>query len=135
MALNPEKRSSSLVFHVTRVGRMLRRTSFDELPQLWNVLRGDMSLVGPHPLLPEEIELYREYGYSHFEKPGLTGPWQVRDVNRIATFDDLVRLETDYIEHWSLCAELRLLVDTFVAAFIGNASGLSSRENVRGPSR
>jgi lipopolysaccharide/colanic/teichoic acid biosynthesis glycosyltransferase len=101
---------------VTRVGAFLRRTSLDELPQLWNVLRGDMSLVGPRPPIPSEVELYRAHHYARFDvKPGVTGPWQVSGRNSIRDFDQVIRLETDYIRRWSIGLDISLLARTVPA--------------------
>jgi exopolysaccharide biosynthesis polyprenyl glycosylphosphotransferase len=104
---------------VTRVGRFLRRTSLDELAQLWNVLRGDMSLVGPRPPLPEEV---RDYDLWHRRrlsmKPGITGLWQVRG-RRDPDFDHWVAADLEYIDQWSLGLDLRILARTVPAAFSG----------------
>jgi exopolysaccharide biosynthesis polyprenyl glycosylphosphotransferase len=98
---------------ITRVGAFLRRTSLDELPQLFNVLRGDMSLVGPRPPTLSEVALYEEHHYSRFDvRPGITGPWQVSGRNRITEFEDVMRLENDYIRHWSFLSDCRILVKT-----------------------
>jgi len=98
---------------VTRLGRWLRRTSLDELPQLFNVLRGDMSLVGPRPPLPSEVALYEQHQYARFDAPpGMTGPWQVAGRNDITDFEAVVSLETDYIRNWSLLRDLGILFRT-----------------------
>jgi exopolysaccharide biosynthesis polyprenyl glycosylphosphotransferase len=103
---------------MTRLGRWLRRTSLDELPQLVNVLRGDMSLVGPRPPLPSEVALYEEHHYARFDvKPGMTGPWQVGGRNGITSFDEIVALETSYIRNWSLWRDLRILLQTIGVVF------------------
>jgi len=97
----------------TRLGRWLRRTSLDELPQLVNVLKGDMSLVGPRPPLPSEVVLYEAHHYARFDvKPGMTGPWQVSGRNALTDFEDVVQLEQDYIRRWSLVADLWILLKT-----------------------
>jgi lipopolysaccharide/colanic/teichoic acid biosynthesis glycosyltransferase len=97
---------------VTRVGRFLRKTSLDELPQLWNVIRGEMSLVGPRPYLPRES---KEIGVTQSEilrvPPGVTGPWQVAGRNQ-TTFDERVGLDADYVRHWSVWLDLVLLART-----------------------
>jgi exopolysaccharide biosynthesis polyprenyl glycosylphosphotransferase len=102
---------------VTRVGAVLRRWSIDELPQLFNVLRGDMSLVGPRPPLPREVA---DYGPSDLcrlrGKPGITGMWQASGRKEL-TFDDMVRLDRYYIEHWSLRLDLRILLKTVKVVF------------------
>jgi exopolysaccharide biosynthesis polyprenyl glycosylphosphotransferase len=98
---------------VTRLGRFLRRTSVDELPQLWNVLKGEMSLVGPRPPLPSEVALYEEHHYSRFDmKPGITGPWQVNGRNRITDFDEVIRLETAYLRRWAIWKDAAILLRT-----------------------
>jgi exopolysaccharide biosynthesis polyprenyl glycosylphosphotransferase len=101
---------------VTRLGAFLRRSSLDELPQLWNVLVGEMSLVGPRPPLPAEVDLYEEHHYTRFDvKPGMTGPWQVNGRNLITDFEEVIRLETDYIREWSIWKDLGLLLKTVPA--------------------
>jgi len=101
---------------VTGLGAFLRRTSLDELPQLWNVFRGDMSLVGPRPPLPAEVDLYEEHHYTRFDvKPGMTGPWQVSGRNLIIDFEEVIRLETDYIREWTLWKDLGILLKTVPA--------------------
>jgi exopolysaccharide biosynthesis polyprenyl glycosylphosphotransferase len=101
---------------VTRVGAFLRRTSLDELPQLWNVLTGDMSLVGPRPPLPAEVDLYEEHHYTRFDvKPGMTGPWQVNGRNLITDFEEIIQLETEYIRRWTIWKDLGLLLKTIPA--------------------
>jgi exopolysaccharide biosynthesis polyprenyl glycosylphosphotransferase len=98
---------------ITKVGAFLRKTSIDELPQLINVLRGNMSLVGPRPPLLSEVALYEEHHYCRFDmKPGITGPWQVAGRNRITEFEDVIRLESEYIRNWSIVADVRLLLRT-----------------------
>ncbi len=100
---------------VTRVGRFLRRSSLDELPQLLNVLRGDMALVGPRPPLPDEVALYEQHHYVRFDvKPGMTGPWQVAGRNMITDFEKVIVLETAYIREWSIWSDIRILAQTFV---------------------
>ncbi len=110
----------------TTVGRFLRKSSLDELPQLWNVLRGDMSLVGPRPPLPEEVERYsvaerRRLGI----KPGLTGLWQVSGrslADGQHSFADWVALDAYYIEHWSLWLDLSILLRTAVVLLTGKGA-------------
>ena len=98
---------------VTRVGRVLRRWSLDELPQLYNVLRGDMSLVGPRPFFESDLE---DYAAHHFRRlavrPGLTGLWQVSGRSDIVDFEEVVRLDRHYIERWSLGMDLSILART-----------------------
>lgn len=97
---------------VTRIGRFLRKTSLDELPQLWNVLRGEMSLVGPRPYLPRESE---DIGISQSEilrvPPGITGLWQVDGRNH-TSFDERVQMDLYYVHDWSVWLDLVLLVQT-----------------------
>jgi len=101
---------------VTRLGSLLRRTSLDELPQLYNVLKGDMSLVGPRPPLPSEVALYESHHYARFDvKPGITGPWQVNGRNAITDFERIVELETSYIRNWSLSQDIIILLETVPA--------------------
>jgi lipopolysaccharide/colanic/teichoic acid biosynthesis glycosyltransferase len=103
---------------VTRVGRFLRRTSLDELPQLWNVLRGEMSLVGPRPYLPREsgdIGGARE-GILRVP-PGVTGPWQVSGRNH-AFFTDRIEMDIHYVRDWSVWLDLVLLARTVRALFV-----------------
>ncbi|HEX6588880.1 MAG TPA: sugar transferase [Longimicrobiales bacterium] len=97
---------------VTRVGRFLRRTSLDELPQLWNVMRGEMSLVGPRPPLPYEVELYDERQWGRLAcKPGITGLWQVSGRNTLS-YRDMCELDLEYIRNWSPWLDVRLLLRT-----------------------
>jgi exopolysaccharide biosynthesis polyprenyl glycosylphosphotransferase len=97
---------------VTRVGRFLRKTSLDELPQLVNVLRGDMTVVGPRPPLPREVAQYEEWQLARLEvRPGITGLWQVSGRSQLP-FDDYVRLDLFYIENWSLAFDLFIIAKT-----------------------
>jgi exopolysaccharide biosynthesis polyprenyl glycosylphosphotransferase len=97
---------------ITRVGKLLRRTSLDEVPQLLNVLMGDMSIVGPRPPIPYEVEAYELWHRKRLDmKPGLTGLWQVSGRNRLP-FEEMVRLDLFYIENWSLLLDLKIIVRT-----------------------
>jgi exopolysaccharide biosynthesis polyprenyl glycosylphosphotransferase len=97
---------------ITPVGRFLRRYSLDELPQLWNVLKGDMSLIGPRPPIAYEVDNYRPIHLRRFEaRPGISGLWQVSGRNML-TFDEMVKLDLYYIENWSLELDLRILFKT-----------------------
>jgi lipopolysaccharide/colanic/teichoic acid biosynthesis glycosyltransferase len=100
---------------ITAVGRWLRRWSLDELPQLWNVARGDMSLVGPRPGLASEVEAYESWQLARLAvRPGLTGAWQVSGRSEVG-FDDCVRMDLAYIENWSLRGDLIILAKTIPA--------------------
>lgn len=102
---------------ITRVGCWLRKTSLDELPQLWNVILGDMSLVGPRPPLPREVEEYTEYEKLRLSViPGCTGLWQVSGRNHLG-FHDMVRLDLYYIENRSLLLDIHILLKTVPAMF------------------
>jgi exopolysaccharide biosynthesis polyprenyl glycosylphosphotransferase len=106
---------------VTRVGRLLRRTSLDEVPQFWNVLRGEMSLVGPRPPIPAEVEHYEDWHRRRLEVvPGITGLWQVSGRSELS-FDEMVTLDIYYIENWSLKLDLEIALRTIPA--VAGASG------------
>jgi lipopolysaccharide/colanic/teichoic acid biosynthesis glycosyltransferase len=107
---------------VTPLGRFLRRTSLDELPQLWNVLRGDMSLVGPRPELPEIVARYEEWQHvRHTVRPGLTGWWQVnRPPDRL--MHEVVELDIYYVKHRSLALDLKILLRTVSAVLRGTGA-------------
>ena len=100
---------------VTRLGRLLRRTSLDELPQLWNVVRGDMSLVGPRPPIPYEVEHYPSHWFARFAvKPGVTGLWQVSGRSEL-TLEEMVALDVEYVQRRSLGLNLAILARTVPA--------------------
>ena len=104
---------------ITKVGKFIRKTSLDELPQLFNVLKGDMSLVGPRPALPREVEQYTAYQKQRlFVKPGLTCIWQVSGRNNI-TFDQWVELDIEYIKTRSLWLDIKLILLT-IPALLGD---------------
>jgi lipopolysaccharide/colanic/teichoic acid biosynthesis glycosyltransferase len=97
---------------VTRLGHFLRCTSLDELPQFWNVLRGDMSVVGPRPAIPYEVEMYKSWYFQRLEaKPGITGLWQVGERNSV-DFDGMVKLDNEYVEHQSIWLDLKIMFMT-----------------------
>jgi exopolysaccharide biosynthesis polyprenyl glycosylphosphotransferase len=108
---------------VTPIGRFLRKYSLNELPQLWSVLKGDMSLVGPRPAFPHELD-----GYGFWQKrklsirPGITCLWQVRGRNKISNFDDWVKMDLEYIDNWSLWLDFKILARTAWAVVAGTGS-------------
>jgi exopolysaccharide biosynthesis polyprenyl glycosylphosphotransferase len=107
---------------VTRMGRILRRLSLDEVPQLFNVLRGDMSVVGPRPPIPYEVEAYELRHRKRLDmKPGLTGLWQVSGRNRLP-FEEMVKLDLFYIENWSLLSDVKIILRTALVIFRGDGS-------------
>ncbi|MBC8181343.1 exopolysaccharide biosynthesis polyprenyl glycosylphosphotransferase [candidate division KSB1 bacterium] len=103
---------------ITSIGKLIRKTSIDELPQLWNVLVGDLSLVGPRPPIPYEVKVYDNWHYRRVldVKPGVTGLWQVSGRNK-TTFNDMVRLDIQYLENWSLLLDFKILFKTVRAVF------------------
>ena len=107
---------------VTKVGRLLRRYSLDELPQLINVLRGDMSLVGPRPPLPSEVEKYESDAVRRLRvKPGLTGLWQVSGRSNLS-WEESLRLDLRYVDNWSLVLDLQILLRTARAVLGGSGA-------------
>ncbi|MER3434750.1 MAG: anti-anti-sigma factor [Leptolyngbya sp. ERB_1_1] len=103
---------------ITRVGQFLRKTSLDELPQFWNVLQGEMSLVGTRPPLPEEVDRYEIPNWQRLDvKPGITGEWQVHGRSQIRKFEDVIQLDLRYQQRWSLKYDLLLLLKTIVVLF------------------
>jgi exopolysaccharide biosynthesis polyprenyl glycosylphosphotransferase len=127
-SLLPRNEMSGPVFkirldpRVTRVGAFLRRFSIDELPQLWNVLRGDMALVGPRPPVPEEVARYERWQRRRLSmKPGMTGLWQVSGRSEI-DFDEWMKLDLRYIDNWSFWLDLKILLKTFPAVISGKGA-------------
>ena len=107
---------------VTRVGKFLRKTSLDELPQLINVLRGDMSFVGPRPLPAEEVEKIKGWQRRRLSmKPGITGLWQVSGRNQI-DFEQWMKLDLEYIDSWSLGLDFKILLRTIFAVLLGKGA-------------
>jgi lipopolysaccharide/colanic/teichoic acid biosynthesis glycosyltransferase len=120
----PEQAGDSALYklvsdsRVTRVGSFLRRTSLDELPQLINVFRGDMSLVGPRPPIPYELEHYQPHHFARLAvKPGITGLWQVSGRNA-TTFERMVELDVEYIQRRSLALDIEILFRTIPEVFL-----------------
>lgn len=104
---------------ITRVGRFIRKTSIDELPQFWNVLKGDMSLVGTRPPTLDEFEQYESHHKRRLSmRPGITGLWQVNGRSQIKNFEDVVRIDCEYIDNWSLWLDIKILLKT-VAVVLG----------------
>ena len=102
---------------VTKVGKFIRKTSLDELPQLWNVLKGDMSLVGPRPSLPKEVAQFEDWMYKRLEvKPGLTCYWQVSGRNNI-DFEDWMKLDVKYVKERNLWIDIKLICKTVFVLF------------------
>jgi lipopolysaccharide/colanic/teichoic acid biosynthesis glycosyltransferase len=100
---------------ITKLGAILRKTSLDELPQLWNVVKGDMSLVGPRPPTPDEVERYNARQVQRLGvMPGITGLWQVSGRNNVPDFDKWVALDLEYARRWSLWLDMRILLKTGV---------------------
>jgi len=108
---------------ITRVGRFLRSTSLDELPQFWNVLVGDMSLVGTRPPTPDEVAAYEELHWQRLNvKPGLTGEWQVHGRSGVKDFDDIVQMDLDYQGKWSIVYDLTLICKTIFVVLSKNGA-------------
>ncbi|MGB0560258.1 MAG: exopolysaccharide biosynthesis polyprenyl glycosylphosphotransferase [Spirulinaceae cyanobacterium] len=103
---------------ITQVGRFLRRTSLDELPQFWNVLKGEMSLVGTRPPTPAEVEKYMIPQWQRLDvKPGMTGEWQVNGRSKVKDFEDVIKLDLTYQENWSLWYDIKLILKTVLIVF------------------
>lgn len=103
---------------ITRVGKFLRRTSLDELPQFWNVLRGEMSLVGTRPPTPDEVIYYSTHHWQRLNiKPGITGEWQVNGRSNIKDFEDIVAMDINYQNKWSIDYDIYLILKTFKVVF------------------
>ena len=108
---------------ITKVGKFLRKTSIDELPQFFNVLEGSMSLIGTRPPTVNEYQQYSAHHKRRISiKPGITGLWQVSGRSEITDFEEIVRLDCFYIDHWSITGDLKILLKTFAAVFTGKGS-------------
>ena len=103
---------------ITKVGRFLRKSSLDEFPQFFNILKGDMSLVGTRPPTPDEYAQYKlQYRRRLSIKPGLTGLWQVSGRSDIRSFEEVLKLDLHYIDNWSLGLDIKILLQTIVVLF------------------
>jgi len=110
---------------ITKVGNFLRRTSLDELPQFWNVLKGEMSLVGTRPPTPDEVERYEVPEWQRFDvKPGMTGEWQVNGRSTVRSFEDVIRLDLQYQQNWTLVYDLKLIFKTITILFNRNSGAV-----------
>jgi exopolysaccharide biosynthesis polyprenyl glycosylphosphotransferase len=110
---------------ITAIGRFLRRTSLDEFPQFWNVLKGDMSLVGTRPPTPDEVENYQVPQWQRLDvKPGMTGEWQVNGRSQVRNFEDVIKLDIRYQENWSLKYDLKLILKTLSVIFNKNSGAV-----------
>ncbi len=108
---------------ITKVGKFIRKTSIDELPQFYNVVKGDMSLVGTRPPTEDEFEKYNQYYRRRISMtPGLTGLWQVSGRSEIEDFDDVVKYDLKYIDSWSLLLDFKILLQTIKVVFTGKGS-------------
>lgn len=108
---------------ITRVGRFLRSTSLDELPQFWNVLVGDMSLVGTRPPTPDEVASYDDFHWQRLDvKPGLTGEWQVNGRSAVKDFDEIVGMDIDYQRKWSVVYDISLICKTILVVLNKNGA-------------
>lgn len=108
---------------ITRIGKFIRKTSIDELPQFFNVLCGDMSLVGTRPPTLDEVELYERSHWRRMSiKPGITGMWQVSGRSSITDFDEIVELDTQYIDRWNVLLDVQILMKTVLQVFRRNGA-------------
>ncbi|HSA07566.1 MAG TPA: exopolysaccharide biosynthesis polyprenyl glycosylphosphotransferase [Candidatus Gastranaerophilales bacterium] len=128
--LKSQNQTNELMFkmfndpRITRIGKFIRKYSIDELPQLFNVLRGEMSLVGPRPPLPGEVQLYEKQHYLRFGAvPGLTGLWQVSGRSNVKNFNTVLEMDYTYIKNWNLFLDFKLLLKTVpVVLFAKNSA-------------
>ncbi len=103
---------------ITRVGKFLRKTSLDEFPQFWNVVKGEMSLIGTRPPTPNEVEQYEVPNWQRLDvRPGLSGEWQVNGRSKIRDFEDVIKLDLRYQENWSLMYDFKLILKTITVIF------------------
>ena len=108
---------------ITKVGAFIRKTSIDELPQFWNVLKGDMSLVGTRPPTLDEYQQYSYYQKRRISfRPGITGLWQVSGRSDITDFDEIVKLDLEYIDNWSLLLDFKIIFKTILVVFRGSGA-------------
>ena len=108
---------------ITKVGKFIRKTSIDELPQFWNVLKGDMSLVGTRPPTIDEFDKYESHHKRRLSmRPGITGMWQVSGRSDIQNFEDVVRLDCEYIDNWSPALDLKILFKTVWVVLKGSGA-------------
>ncbi len=107
---------------ITRIGALLRKSNFDELPQLLNLIKGEMSFIGPRPDLPYSVEMYNDWHRKRLEvKPGITGLWQVCHRKGLS-FDDMVQLDLEYIKQQSLFLDTKIILKTIRTILIGDGS-------------
>lgn len=110
---------------ITKVGNFLRRTSLDELPQFWNVLKGEMSLVGTRPPTPDEVGVYEVPEWQRLDvKPGMTGEWQVNGRSQVKDFEDVIKLDLRYQQNWSLQYDIQLILKTVLILFNKNSGAM-----------
>ncbi len=128
-ALMKENKMNGLMFkmdddpRITRIGKFLRKTSLDEFPQFFNVLKGDMSLVGTRPPTKDEFEGYNEYYRRRLSMmPGLTGVWQVSGRSNVTDFEDVVKMDLDYIDHWSVMLDIKIILQTIIVMLTGRGA-------------
>ena len=108
---------------ITKVGAFIRKTSIDELPQFWNVLKGDMSLVGTRPPTVDEYQQYSYYQKRRISfRPGITGLWQISGRSDIKDFDEVVKLDLAYIDNWSLMLDIKIILKTLLVVLRGNGA-------------
>lgn len=98
---------------ITRIGKIMRKLSLDELPQFINVIKGEMSLVGTRPPTPDEVGKYQKWHHRRISiRPGITGLWQVSGRNKISNFDEIVKLDLKYIDNWSIWFDIKIIIKT-----------------------